>query len=177
MKLFLLAMIFYSGDLLAQSQVYNISMRAIDGTSFSMSSYKGKKIVVLSVSPDNIKNGQLAVLDSLQVANPTFVVIAIPATDFKGSNDSIKIDAIKNNNPWHVIVTAADVVKKSNGTKQNRLLQWLTNSSQNTHFDADVTTDVQMYFISESGVLFGVLEKGAPTSLISQLLTQPDVKQ
>jgi glutathione peroxidase len=176
MKLFLLAMFFYAGDLLAQSQVYDITIPKIDGTSVSLSSYKGKKIVVLSVSPGNIQNGTLAVLDSLQAANPSFVVIAVPATDFAGNDDSLKIDAIKKNSPRHVIVAAADAVKKSNGAKQNRLLQWLTNSSQNTHFDADVTTDVQLYLISESGILFAVLEKGTPTSLIVQLLKQADVK-
>ena len=177
MKLFLLAIIIYSGQVIAQSQVYDINIRAIDGTTISMSAYKGKKIVVSSVSPDNMQNGQLAFLDSLQVSNPSVIVIAVPATDFRGIDDSLKIEAFKKNSPLHIIVAAAGGVKKSNGIKQNGLLQWLTNSSQNTHFDADVTTDVQLYIISESGVLYGVLEKGTPPSLINQLLKQPDVKQ
>ena len=177
MKIFLLGIIFYSSQIIAQSKLYDINIRTIDGTPISMADYKGKKIVVSSLSPDNMWDGQLAFLDSLQVSNPAVIVIAVPATDFKGSNDSLEIESLKGTSHQHVIITAADLVKKVNGSNQNRLLQWLTNASQNTHFDSVVTTDAQLYMISESGVFYGVLEKGTLTALINQLLKQQDVKQ
>ena len=55
-------------------------------------------------------------------------------------------------------------------------MQWLTHAGQNIHFDADVTTDNQLYIISESGILYAVLEKGVPPGVIDQLLKQEDVK-
>lgn len=176
MKLFLLFVIFYSGQLMAQIRVYDIRIQAIDGKTISMASFKGKKIIVASVSPDNLQKSELGFLDSLQVKNPSVTVIAVPATDFMGTDDPLKIDGIKKTGSLHIIVAAADGVKKANGTKQNKLLQWLTSSSQNTHFDADVQTDNQLYIISETGVLYAVLAKGASAAFITQLIKQADVK-
>jgi glutathione peroxidase-family protein len=177
MKLLLFGLFLYAGGSMAQSRVYDISIQGIDGKSISLASYQGKKILIAAVSADNLQKGQLRFLDSLQAGNPAVAVIAIPASDYKGANDSLVIDGVKKSSTLRMQVAAADGVKKTNGSKQNRLMQWLTSVSSNTHFDLDVTTDNQLYVISESGVLYAVLEKGAPASLINQLLKQEDVKQ
>ena len=177
MRFLLLIIVFYSGGLLAQSRIYDISIQTVSGKTLNMSDYKGKKIMVASVSADNLQKGQLRFLDSLQVNNSSITVIVVPATDFKGTNDSVAIDGVKKNSSLHLVVSAAEAVKKSNGAKQNKLLQWLTSASANTHFDIDVTTDSQLYMISESGVLYAVLEKGASNALINQLIKQPDIKE
>jgi glutathione peroxidase len=177
MKLLLLIIILYSGQLKAQNRVYDISIPEINGKTINMADYKGKKIMVAAVSPDNLQNGQLLYLDSIQIRNPSLIIIAIPATDFRGANDSLAIEALKKSTMLHIIVAAAEGVKKVNAGKQNRLLYWLTNSSMNTHFNADVQTDNQLYVISESGVLYAVLEKGVSATVISQLLKQADLKQ
>ncbi len=177
MKYLLILLFFITGRSFSQTSLFDIQLQSLDGNLIQMKDYKGKKIVVSVVSPVILQSYLLAFLDSLQLSNPSVIVIAVPATDFRGIDDSLKIEALKENNTSHIIVAAAGKVKKSNGIKQNRLLQWLTNSSQNNHFDADVTTDAQLYIISESGVLYSVLEKETPVSLINQLLKQPDVKQ
>jgi glutathione peroxidase len=164
-------------ELMAQSSLYKITLTTINGKNINLSDFGGKKIMVASVSAENLNNGQLAYLDSLQLANPAIIVIAVPAADYKSVNDSATVTQMKNNSSLHIIVTGADVVKKNNGGKQNKLLFWLTSVSANTHFDLDVTTDDQVYIISESGVLYAVLEKGASAGLINQLLKQEDVKQ
>ena len=177
MKLILISLFVYAGGLMAQSRVYDISIPGLDGKSINLADYQGKKILIAAISTANLQSGQLRFLDSLQVSNPSAVVIAVPASDYKQANDSITLDGIKKNSSLQLVVAAADGVKKGNGAKQNRLIQWLTSVSANTHFDLDVTTDNQLYVISESGILFAVLEKGAPASLINQLLKQDDVKQ
>jgi glutathione peroxidase len=164
-------------ELMAQSSLYKISLTTINNKNINLSDFRGKKIMVASVSAENLRNGQLAYLDSLQLINPAIIVIAVPAADYKNANDSMTVDQMKNNSSLHIIVTAADVVRKNNGANQNKLLSWLTSASANTHFDLDVTTDDQLYMISESGVLYAVLEKGASAGLINQLLKQEDVKQ
>jgi glutathione peroxidase-family protein len=177
MRLVLLFIIFYSGQLAAQSGVYDISIPGINGRTISMSDYKGKKIIVAVVSPDNMQNGQLRYLDSIQLGNPSITIIVIPATDFRGTNDSLEIEAVKKNAALHVVVASADGVRKADAATQNRLVRWLTSSSENTHFDMDVATDNQLYVISESGVLYAVLEKGVSPGVIIQLLKQDDIKQ
>lgn len=177
MRFLFLIIIMIPVRLMAQSSLYDISIKAMNGRNISMADFKGKKIIVASVSAENLKNGQLAYLDSLQLYNPSIVVIAVPAADYRGANDSLSLDEVKKNSSLRIIVAAAEAVKKSNGNKQNRLLSWLTSVSANTHFDLDVTTDNQLYVISESGVLFAVMEKGASPTLINQLLASEDVKE
>ncbi|MEO6230420.1 MAG: hypothetical protein ABJB11_13695 [Ferruginibacter sp.] len=177
MKYFLMLLFFIPGRSFSQTSLFDIQLKSLDGKIVRMKDYKGKKIVISTASAVILQSYQLAFLDSLQESNPSIVVIAVPAIDFGGIDDSLKIGALKKSSRPNMVVAAADWVKKSNGIKQNRLLQWLTNSSQNTHFNADITMDAQLYIISESGVLYAVLEKGTPVSLINQLLKQEDVKQ
>lgn len=177
MRFFITCLFLYAGALSAQSSVYSISIQGLNGKTISLSDYKGKKIIIAAVSADNLQKGQLRFLDSIQANNPSVAVITVPASDYKGANDSLTIDGVKKSNTLKMQVAAADGVKKANGARQNRLMQWLTSVSLNTHFDLDVTTDNQLYVISESGILYAVLEKGAPPGLINQLLKQDDVKQ
>src|SRR5580765_7724262 len=101
MKLILLLILFFTGHLMAQSSLYDISIPGLNGKTISMSDYKGRKIIVAAVSPDNLQNGQLRFLDSLQLSNPSLAVIAVPATDFNGANDSIEIAGVKQNVSVH----------------------------------------------------------------------------
>ena len=177
MKIILSIIILFCGQFMAQSQVYNISIQSLDGKTINMADYKGKKIIVASVSPDNLQRGQLLFLDSLQLSNPLVVVIIVPGTDFGGMNDSLELEGIKRITSLHLTVAAAQGVKKVNGGNQNRLMRWLTNATSNTHFDADVQSDNQMYMISESGILYAVLQNYPSSGLIDRLIKQPDVKQ
>ena len=61
-------------------------------------------------------------------------------------------------------------------TDQNALMKWLTNSSENNRFDAEVSTDNQLYVISESGILYAILEKGAPLKVLETVLGQKDIQ-
>jgi len=177
MRFLLFMIILIPAQLIAQSSLYDITIKELQGKNINMADYKGKKIIVAAVSADNLQNGQLAYLDSIQVNNPSVIVIAVPAADYRGANDSLVVDGIKKKQLLHIIITAAEEVKKDKGHKQNRLINWLTALAANTHFDLDVTTDNQLYFISESGALYAVLEKGTPAGLINQLLQQDDIKR
>lgn len=158
-----------------RTSIYDLQIQTIEGNTINMSDFKGRKILIASTSPGNLETGRLAFMDSLQLANPAVVVIAVPASDFGGSRNTEILSAIKDNSSRKIIVTALAEVKKAK--QKSPLMKWLTNEADNFHFNADVATDDQLYVISESGVLFAVMEKGAPASLINQLLAQDDVKQ
>lgn len=178
MKFFFLLVIFYSGHVLAQSSFYKMSIESINGKTIQLSDFKGKKIVIASVSPDRLKNGGLMYLDSLQLAYPNVAIIVVPANDFGGQNDASIISDIRNtSSSLHVMMTAECGVKKDNGSKQNSLLKWLTNASSNVHFNDDVETDDQLFVISESGILYAVLVNEFPDNVIKNVLTQVDIKQ
>ncbi|MBZ5858562.1 hypothetical protein [Flavihumibacter profundi] len=178
MKYILVLLLFYSGQAISQTKVYDITIQGTNGNSINISSFKGKKILVASISPSNLKNGQLNFLDSLQLSHPDVYIIAIPASDFEASNStSDLVDSIKRVGIYHFIITNGGYVKKDKGINQYQLMKWLTNDTDNTHFNSDVNTDDQLYFISESGILYAVLEKGAQLDLIDALLKQQDIKQ
>ena len=178
MKFFFLLVIFYSGEVLSQSNVYNISIETIDGKTIQLSDFKGKKIVVATFSPDRLKYGGLSYLDSLQIEYPSVTILIVPAGDFGGQNDSLIItDIIKNISSLNVTIGAECAVKKDKGSRQHPLLKWLTTAASNVHFDNDVETDEQLFIISESGILYAVLVNEISGNIIKNVLSQPDIKQ
>jgi glutathione peroxidase len=177
MRITLLVAMLFPLYALSQNSFYNIVVKSIAGRPVSLEEFRGKKVIVFVVSPANLKSGQLRYLDSLQLKNKSVKIVAVPAADFRGANDSLVLEEVKKNATLSMLITTVESVKKSNGSKQNALTSWLTRATSNTHFDLDVTTDNQAYCISESGILFAVLEKGYAASLLNSLITQPDIIQ
>ena len=97
MKLLLIIFQLISFTCLAQKSIYDIPLTSADGSKINMADFKGKKILIAAVSPDNIQSSAFSFLDSLQTANPGIVVIAIPAKDFGGSENAEIISAVNNN--------------------------------------------------------------------------------
>ena len=116
-------------------------------------------------------------LDSVQVANPQAVTIIVPAEDFSSSTITGLLTTIKNTASPRLIVMASAKVKKSKKAEQNELMKWLTDTAHNRHFNAEVKTDDQLYIISESGILYCVLEKGVSQNTLNGILKQADIKQ
>lgn len=174
MKLFFLLAILYSNELFSQSSIYDLALTTLSGQTISLSDYKGRKILIASVIPDSLqKSGILAYWDSLQAANPKIVLILIPANDFDNTPNS----GILENASHNIVLSASAEVKKDKGINQNPIMQWLTHSGKNSHFNADVETDNQLFIISESGVLYAVLDKGVRQQAVDNVLKQTEVKQ
>lgn len=177
MRYLILLILFYSTKLHSQSSVYDIRFESLDSETIDMASFKGKKILVASVSPDNLQSGRMRVLDSLQQVYTNVVFLTVPSEDFGGGQNEVILQSIKNRASRKSVVTKSAKVKKSNKENQHALFHWLTNVSDNTHFDVDIATDEQIYIISESGMVYACLDKGVPLKLIDQLLKQQDVKE
>ena len=177
MKFFLLFSMLYAGAALGQNSVYNRTLQTLNGSEISMSVFKDKKILIAAVSPASLQSGSLSFFDSLQKANPAVVVIVFPALDFGGDSNTAILNNIKNDSTLSVIITAATQVTKASGNLQHPLLNWLTHDTENSHFNSEILTDNQLFLISETGVLYAVLEKGTPAGVIDELLDQQPVIQ
>lgn len=177
MKLILFFIFFYCCQVSAQSSIYDLQVKTRNDKLISLQDYKDKKILIASVGVKNLhKKEAFSYWDSLQAANPQVAIIIIPSNDF-GTDDSVSAtDKTTAPVSAKTIVSISVSAKKDKGINQNPLMHWLTHADRNTHFDADVNTDNQLYIINESGMLYAVLEKGVPPGVIDQLLKQEKVK-
>lgn len=177
MKPLLFIILFYSGQLLAQSSIYDQTVQSEKGKTISLAEHKGKKLLIAVVSTGSLKEKDaINYWDSLQATNPEVVIIVIPANNVSTDTDTTKTSTLQTSSD-NVTVTTIASVKKDKGSSQHPLLRWLTHGNKNFHFDADVETDNQLYVVSESGVLYAVLEKGVSQQVIDEVLKQEDVKQ
>jgi len=178
MKIIILFIIFCSNQIMAQVNLWEIQFQTLDGKTINMHDFKGKKILIASVSPEKLRNGSLKFLDSVQAAYPAAVVIAIPAADYGDTLiTDIIMNEIKNSVSYQSVVTVPALVKKESGINQFSLAAWLTHHEINGHFDADVSTDYQVFIISESGILYTELQEDITFQTITQLFSQADIKE
>ncbi|MEO8762729.1 MAG: hypothetical protein ABI416_00485 [Ginsengibacter sp.] len=174
MRLLLLFFIFCHNVVFSQSSIYDLSITTSPGKIVSLNEYRGRKILIAPVNPLSLqKEKVVGYWDSLQAANPKVILIIIPANDFLISGDSVAVkNAVVN-----ILVSERTKVKKDKGSGQHPVMQWLTDSGKNAHFNAEVETESQLYFISESGVLYAVSDQAAGQAVIDNVLKQADIKQ
>jgi hypothetical protein len=53
------------------------------------------------------------------------------------------------------------------------LFAWLTQSSENRHFNMDVGSEGQLFIVSAKGTLYCVLPKNTPQKFINKAINQP----
>jgi len=149
---------------------YDISIELLDGTQTKMSAYQGKKIIIAVVSGNAEGVKMVRYLDSVQQVNTGLRSIAIPTGDFDGSVTNQDLRELKKN----ISITIAQPLKvrKANGAQQHPLFAWLTQASENKHFNMDVEGEGQVFIVSGKGTLYGVMPKGTPVKYISKALNQ-----
>lgn len=159
-----------------EGSFYDIEIMKPDGQKISMASFSNKKIIITAISTSNPDYGYLKYLNYLQSQNSSLVIIAVPAIDFGGEINYERVKGIRDSLPLNIIITQPGYIKKTKGNSQQILFKWLTRVEENSHFDTDVETTDQLYVISESGVLYAVLQKPVTSEVIEQVLKQQDIK-
>lgn len=149
---------------------YNLVIQDINDSTVHMSSFQGKNVVVAEFDASNPDLDFLSGLDNLEASDSGLVVLMVPATDFHGSLNSRQLQTLKSAIKGRNLVTETGMVSKSAGNAQLSLFKWLTNVSENTHFDTDVTAENQIFLISPKGELYAALGKATPIELVSSLL-------
>jgi glutathione peroxidase-family protein len=171
MRLLFIIFFAYSVTASAQSSIYSLATQTATGNTINLSDYKGQKILIASVSQNNLdqKTG-FTFWDSLQKANPSVRMLIIPANDFDTALNSVLKTSIIAATPANIILAPAAQVKKDKGQNQQPIMKWFTSVTDNNHFDVDVTTDIQIYVINEYGELYAVLDKSTHSSELNEVL-------
>jgi glutathione peroxidase-family protein len=150
--LFLLVSIIYGSN-----NLYDIHFTALGGGDMNMSSFRGKKVVVMTFNGAHPYLGLISYLDSLQKKVPGICVIAVPGMEFDSTVNETSLISLRDSLHLSIIIARPAYLKKAAGGNQHPLLKWLTDVTQNTHFGRDVEEDSQLFIISEKGTLYGLL--------------------
>lgn len=160
----------------AQKTIYDHSVIDTDGKSISLGDFSGSKILIAAVNYDELSSTTGFIFwDSLQKVFPDLKIVLMPAIDMNA--DSNKILSVNTSFLLNekMTISSPQKVKQDEGADQNDVMDWLTDVDNNFHFQTDVKSDRSMFVISESGVLYAILDKGSPLDLISQVLQQKDI--
>lgn len=156
MKTFVLMMVslLFAVSLEAQNKsFYDFAVKTIDGKEFSLSSLKGKKVLVVNVASKCGLTPQYAQLEKLyeKYKDKDFVIIGFPANSFMGqepgSNEEIAQFCSLNYGVTFPMMAKISV----KGKEIAPLYQWLTEKKLNGKEDASVQWNFQKFMIDENG--------------------------
>jgi len=139
---------------------YDFKVQTIDGSDFSFSSLKGKKVMIINTASKCGNTPQYADLEKLyqKYGGENFVIIGFPANNFgaqePGSNTEIKEFCTKNYGVTFPMMSKISV----KGSDMHELYKWLTSKAQNGVQDSEVKWNFQKYLIDEKGKLVKVVE-------------------
>jgi len=173
MKIILFILSFFCLSFSPLSGIYDIQVQTLEGTNFSFGAAQGKKILIAEFNGTAPDNDFLLLLESIQKTSKTTKIIAVPATDFGSTIQTQNLVQLKTNLKLSFIITQPLAIKKDKGATQNSLFKWLTNvANGNGHFNEEVLNDNQMYFVSESGLMYALAGKGTQKNLVMELLNR-----
>jgi len=141
-----------------QKSFYDFSVKTIDGTNYSLSQLKGKKVMVVNTASKCGYTPQYEILQKvyLDYKDKNFVIIGFPANNF-GSQEPGTNSEIKNFCTEKFNVTFPMMEKISvKGNDTDPLYKWLTSKSENGVMDSEVKWNFQKYLIDEKGNLIDV---------------------
>jgi glutathione peroxidase len=155
---FIVLMIF-SMTLIAQTKsFYDFMVKNIDGEDFSLSSLKGKKVLVVNTASKCGFTPQYEDLQKLyeKYKSQNFVIIGFPANNFMsqepGTNSEIKEFCSSKYSVTFPMMAKISV----KGDDIHPLYAWLTEKEQNGVMDSKVKWNFQKYMIDEDGKLVDV---------------------
>ncbi|MBI5538855.1 MAG: glutathione peroxidase [Bacteroidia bacterium] len=132
---------------------YDFTVKTIDGNDFSLSSLKGKKVLVVNTASKCGFTPQYEALESLfkKYGGDKFVIIGFPANNFlsqePGTNAEIKEFCTKNYGVTFQMMEKISV----KGNDIHPLYKWLTEKESNGVIDAPVKWNFQKFMIDENG--------------------------
>lgn len=144
------------------SSFYDFTVKAIDGTDFSLSSLKGKKVLVVNTASKCGYTPQYEDMEALykQYGGEKFIIIGFPANNFlhqePGTNDEIKEFCLKNYGVSFPMMEKISV----KGNDIHPLYEWLTQKEKNGIMDAPVKWNFQKFMIDENGKLVDMVPSG-----------------
>lgn len=151
-----------------QKSFYDFTVKTIDGEDISLSTFKGKKVLVVNVASKCGFTPQYAKLEELyeKYGKDNFVIIGFPANNFlsqePGTNEEIKEFCTLNYGVTFPMMAKISVKGKDIAP----LYKWLTQKSENGVQDAKVSWNFHKFLIDENGKW--VASYGSSTNPLSE---------
>ena len=152
--IFLLSALLLSIAASAQTKnFHSFTVQTIDGKECNLSSFKGKKVLVVNVASKCGLTPQYAQLQQLyeKYGSDKFVIVGFPANNFAsqepGTNEEIMEFCSTNYGVTFPIMSKISV----KGEDIHPLYAWLTRKSENGKEDAEVIWNFQKFMIDEEG--------------------------
>jgi len=145
------------------SSFYQLQVTLNNGTTVSLETLKGKKVLLVNTASDCGYTGQYAELETLYklYKDKGLVIIGFPANDFKQQeqrDDAAIAEFCKiNYGVTFLLAKKSSVIK---GAEQNPVFQWLSNASLNGWNEQEPTWNFCKYIVSENGVLEAFFPQG-----------------
>ena len=138
----------------AQNSIYDFNITSIDGKIMSLSSFKGKKMLLVNTASECGFTPQYQELQELhQNYGEQLVIIGFPANNFggqePGTNSDIKSFCQKNYGVTFLMSQKVSV----KGENVDPIFKWL-NNQENQSFKGNIMWNFEKYFIDENGQLF-----------------------
>jgi len=148
----IIASLFVSTFLMAQTNLYSFTVNDIDGNSFDMSQLKGKKVMVVNTASEGNLTSQYAELQELYEKYKTqnFVVIAFPSNDFNSepkTDEEIKMFCSTNYDISFPLMAKVSV----KGANIAPIYRWLTHKVENGVEDVKAAWNFHKFLIDEDG--------------------------
>ncbi len=152
------------------SPFYKIKVRSLDGEEINLSTYQGKKILIVNTASECGFTPQYEELQKLQTQyNDKLVVLGTPCNQFGGQEPGNAGD-IKNFCQKNYGVSFPMTEKlEVKGAGQHELYQWLTKKQINGVLDSEVKWNFSKFLISEDGKLMAFFP--STTSPLSSSIT------
>ncbi|MDP6909505.1 MAG: glutathione peroxidase [Flavobacteriales bacterium] len=166
--------IFTVATMAQTKSLHDFKANTLEGSELDLSTFKGKKVLVVNVASKCGLTPQYADLQKLyeQYGSDSFEIIGFPANNFMGqepgSSDEIAEFCQKN---YGVTFTMMEKVSVK-GKDQSPIYKWLTSKEENGVLDGKVSWNFEKFLINEDGKLVKNLEpKVSPidTEIVSWL--------
>jgi len=157
--LIMISLIFFNNlktnkSMQASASLYDISINSLTGEPIDLSSFKGKKILIVNTASECGFTGQYEGLQELyNTYKDKLVVIGVPCNQFGGQEPGTASEIqsfCKQNYGVTFLMTEKVDVK---GENQHPLYKWLTNKELNGVSSSSVKWNFQKYLIDEKGNL------------------------
>ena len=140
--------------------LYDLSVALNSGDSVPLSTYKGKKLLLVNTASDCGYTDQYDDLQKLYQENKDkLVIIGFPANDFKeqekGTDEEIAQFCKLNYGVTFPLAKKSTVIP---GPDQNPVFQWLTDKNKNGWTSKKPSWNFSKYLINEEGVLINYFD-------------------
>jgi glutathione peroxidase len=143
---------------------HSLSFKDVNNVTINMSSFTGKKVMIVNIATGSARVNQLAGLKQLQQQYAdSLQIIVFPSNSFgkeTRTNAQIKqfLQPLVGNN---IIIAAKSDVINSNA---NSVFKWLASKTKNGDMDAVTGGDFEKFIVGKDGTIYGVFSsKVSPT--------------